>query len=151
DVLVDFLVAGGEHLADVLTQQIPIALLGLDAPSGPEVEPTIDDVRAGRTESDAGVLSPPRMFEPPTPKVDPLRSVLRFDLNAAIEIEIAEVTEAQKRRHLIDVALAAGDVLDLLEAQHHGLAAVEHDTVVDVELGEPLLVLLFALGGSRLL
>src|SRR5262245_57985989 len=91
------------------------------------------------------------MFEPPGTEVDPRRSLSRFDLNAAIEIEIAELTETQERRHEIDVALAASDVLDLLEAQDHRLAAVEHHAIVDVEFGESVFVLLFALGGSRLL
>src|SRR6516164_11696344 len=88
-VVVDTLVAGGEHFADVPAQQTPVPLLGLDAPSGPEVEPVIDDGCTGRTEDDAGVLSPMRMLEPPTSEVDPLRSVLRFDLNAAIEVEVS--------------------------------------------------------------
>src|SRR6516225_2232769 len=138
DVVVDSFITGRERLEDVPAQQTPVALFGLDAPSGPEIEPVIDDGRAGRTEDDAGVLSPMRMLEPPTPEVDPLRSVLRFDLNAAIEVEVSEVAEAQERRHEINVALAAGDMLDLLEAQDHRFPTVEHHAIVDVELGEPL-------------
>src|SRR6516164_5377704 len=53
DVVVDALVAGGEHFADVPAQQTPIALLGFDAPSRPEIEPVIDDGRAGWAEDDA--------------------------------------------------------------------------------------------------
>src|SRR5215831_1415982 len=116
DVVVHTLVACGQRFADVPAQQTPVPLLWLDAPSGPEVEPPIDDGRASRTEDDTGVLSPMRMFEPPTPKVDPLRSLLRFDLNAAIEIKISEVAEAEERRHMMHVALATGDVLHFLEA-----------------------------------
>src|SRR6516225_1721425 len=138
DVAINVFITRRQRFEDVFAQQTPVALLGLDAPSGPEIEPTIDDGLASRTEDDAGVLSPMGMLEPPTPKVDPLRSILRFDLNAAIEVEVSEVAEAQERRHEINVALAAGDMLDLLEAQDHRFPTVEHHAIVDVELGEPL-------------
>jgi hypothetical protein len=47
--------------------------------------------------------------------------------------------------YLIDVALPAGDVFHLLEAQNQRLPAVEHHAIVDVKLGESLRLLGFGL------
>src|SRR6516164_898338 len=103
DVVVDTLVAGGERFADVLAQQIPVALLGFDAPSGPEVEPTANDGRTGRLKNNATILLPLRVFEPPIAKRGRVVTAIVDD---TIEVEIAKVTEGQERRHAIDVVLA---------------------------------------------
>ena len=65
NVLVDTPVTGGERFADVLAQQTPVPLLWLDAPSGPEVEPTVNDGRTGWLKNNAAILPPLRVFEPP--------------------------------------------------------------------------------------
>src|SRR6516165_8701188 len=131
DVVVDTLVAGGERFADVLAQQIPVALLGFDAPSGPEVEPTANDGRTGRLKNNATILLPLRVFEPPIAK---RRRVVTAIVDDTIEVEIAKVTEGQERRHAIDVVLASGFALVCFEAQYHGARTVEHDAVLGVHL-----------------
>src|SRR5215813_7358283 len=143
DVLVNCLIKVGQHLADMPAQQAPIPLLGLDAPSGPWIQPTFDNRRTGRTKYHAAILPPPAMREPPLAEG---RGLFGAGVDEAIEIKVAEIIEAQKRRHPIDVALAPGTVFDFLEAQHHGSGPIEHHAIFGVKLGEQLRSLGLGLG-----
>src|SRR6516164_6447908 len=131
DVVVDVVIARSEDLVNVLAQQRPIAAPARHAPAGPEVELAVDDGLTPRLEHDAGILPPIFVREPELADVHKL--AVRRDV--AIEIQIAEVLEAQKCRHAVDVVLTAGIVLDLFEPQHPDACAVEHDAVVAVEFG----------------
>src|SRR5262249_24374632 len=120
-----------------VAQLAPIAALGRDAPSGPEVEATVDVAPIiAQTENQPAILPPLRMLQPPTPEGDPIQVFFIFitDPEAPVEIEIAQGLEGQECRHEIDIALAPGFVLGFLEAPHHPLAAIEHDALVAVKL-----------------
>src|SRR6516225_5095284 len=112
---------------------MPIALLRLDAPAGPQIEPTVDDRRCCRSEDYATILSPLGMGEPP------LAERGRFfgaGVDEAIHVEAAEIVEAQEGRQTIDVTLASSLALVCLEAQHHSSRTIEHHAIFGVELGE---------------
>ena len=94
DVVVDVVIARGQDLVDVLAHEVPLAAPGCDAPAAPEIELTVDDGLPRRGEDDAGILPPLRVMEPPVPHIP--GTVVHRD--AAIEIQVAEVFEAQKRR-----------------------------------------------------
>ena len=130
------LVTGGERLADMFAQQIPVALLGFDAPSGPKIVPTANDGRTGWLKNNATILPPLRVFEPPIAKG---RRVITAIVDDTIEVKVPKVTEGQECWHLIDVALASSFALVCFEAQYHGARTVEDDTIFGVHLVEQAL------------
>src|SRR6516162_8597242 len=97
DVGVDIIIARSQHFEDVLAQYIPIATPRRNAPSATEVELAVDDMLATRLEDDAGILQPIFVREPELADIGKL--AVRRDVT--IEIEVAEVFEAQERRHAV--------------------------------------------------
>src|SRR6516164_6077342 len=138
-IAVNVIVACGQYFEDVLAQEAPIAGLRLDPPSLPQVELAVDDALVARPEDHAGILPPVAVMEPPFPYVDPVGFLFAADVDAPVEVQVAEVVEGQERRHLIDVVLAAGRILIILKPQHFGPRAVEHNTIFGVEFGQQLL------------
>src|SRR5262249_15588225 len=134
---IDVIITRGHHLENVLAHIAPITAPRRYTPATPEIALAVDDGLAVRLEDDAGILLPVFMRKPELADVDDL--AVRLDMT--IEIEIAEVLEMQKRRHAIDVVLAAGVVLDLLEPQYASARAIEHYAIVAVEFGHHPLAL----------
>src|SRR5262249_29097271 len=114
---------------------MPIALLWLDAPAGPQIEPTFDDRRCCRLEDYAAILPPPGMREPPLAE---RRRLFAAIIDDAIEVQVAEIIEAQEGRQTVDVMLTSDLALVRLEAQHQGPSAVEHHAIFGVELRKQL-------------
>src|SRR6516162_8577003 len=56
EVAVDIIVAGRQHFVDVLAHQAPLAALRCDAPSEPEIEFAVDDLRAAWLENYSRIL-----------------------------------------------------------------------------------------------
>src|SRR5262249_17428816 len=94
-------------------------------------ELAVDDGLAVRLEDDAGILPSVFVREPELADIDD--RTLMFDM--AIQIEETKVFGTQERRYPVHVVLAACVVLDLVEPQHPGACAVEHDLVIAVEFG----------------
>src|SRR5262245_31758268 len=132
-VLVNALIAVGQHLTDMLAHSMPIALLWLDAPAGPQIEPTFDDRRCCRLEDYAAILPPLGMREPPLAEG---RRLFAAIIDDAIEVQVAEIIEAQEGGQTVDVMLTSDLALVRLEAQHQGPSAVEHHAIFGVELRE---------------
>src|SRR5262249_45142224 len=92
-VLVERSVARANHHPDVLFKLAPVALLWFDTPTAPEIVLSIDDRLPTGLKRHASVLSPVGMFEPPATKVDPLRFFFVTDVDASVEVEIAQILE----------------------------------------------------------